>query len=64
MIAEHLFTLESEMGQSSSVYKILEDRLTIWIKVGAGTLEVGTLEDVAALIDLLSETINQVEQEL
>lgn len=63
MVPDHLFTLESDLGQSCSVYELPGDRLTIWTKLGAAIIEVGSIEDTENLIDLLRETINQIEQE-
>lgn len=63
MVPDHLFTIESDFGQSCSVYELPGDHLTIWTKVGSAIIELGSIEDTENLIDLLRETVNQAKQE-
>jgi hypothetical protein len=65
MINPHLFTLESDNGQSASVYELGDLKiLDFWAKIGASVFRVGSMDDLDDFIDLLQEIKNQAEEEM
>lgn len=65
MIPELLFTLESDSDPHSvSSYQMPNDKsIVIWAKVRSFPFEIGSVKDTSNLIDILQETLDQLEQE-
>lgn len=57
MALELLFSLENDSNISASVYKLNDEHIKIWLKIGAGVVELFE-EDIETLSDLI-ETIQK-----
>lgn len=57
MALELLFSLENDSKISASVYKLNDEHIKIWLKIGAAVIELFE-EDVETLSDLI-ETIQK-----